>query len=173
MATTDEQLHIDEGFMRECIRLADEAGQSGDLPFGSVVVHDNKIIGRGSNVLQQKLEIDGHAERIALLEAQKHMNARTLDGCTVYTTVEPCPMCSFPMRELHIHRVVFGLRSPVMGGCTRFEVLQDKELSEKIPEYFGEPPIIESGVLRDECIESWKKYAPRVWESLSSEGVLC
>lgn len=168
---TPEQQRMDEMFMRECIELGDRAGQTGDLPFGALVVHNGKIIGRGSNILQQKKEVDGHAERIALLQAQTHMRSRTLPNCTVYSTVEPCPMCSFPIRELHIARVVFGLRSPVMGGYSKFKVLQDLGLSEKVLDYFGSPPEVVGGVLRDECAASWKHHAPKIWETFIANGV--
>lgn len=168
----DEQRRVDELFMRKCIELAERAGQTGDLPFGAIVVCNGEIIGEGSNILQQKKEVDGHAERIALLRAQAHMKSRNLPGCTVYSTVEPCPMCSFPIRELHIARVVWGLQSPVMGGYSKFKVLQDTGLSEKVLDYFGQPPEIVSGVLRDECAESWKRWTPKIWDAFFKNGVL-
>ncbi len=163
----------DEMFMRKCIELADEAGSKGDLPFGAIVVSgDGKVIGEGSNILQQKKEVDGHAERIALSQAQSKMKTRILPDCTVYTTVEPCPMCSFPIRELHIARVVFGLRSPVMGGFTKFKVLQDSGLSDKVLNYFGPPPVVVGGVLKEECVKSWKRWVPKIWDEFSKNGVL-
>jgi tRNA(adenine34) deaminase len=167
------QRQLDEKFMREAIKLADKAGQTGDLPFGSIVVSvTGEVIGAGYNLLQQNKEIDAHAERLALRQAQKRMNSRTLRGCTVYTTVEPCPMCSFPMRELFIARVVWGLSSPVMGGFSKYKVLQDWELSAKAPTFFGQPPETLGGVLRDEAAESWKKYAPEFWRLNQEGGIL-
>jgi tRNA(adenine34) deaminase len=165
----DQQL-ADEKFMRRCVELGDRAGQTGDLPFGALVVCNGQIIGERSNILQQEKEVDGHAERIALLQAQAHMQSRTLPGCTVYTTVEPS-MCSFPMRELHIERVVWGLRSPVMGGHTKFKVLQDPGLSEKILGYFGPPPEVLGGVLKDECAASWVRWVPELYKTFTDNGV--
>lgn len=165
-------LEQDQYFMRRCIELANASGKAGDLPFGSIVVLGGEILGEGSNLLQQTKQIDRHAERIALLQAQERLQSRVLKGCTVYTTVEPCPMCSFPIRELHISRVVSGLRSPVMGGYTRFGVLQDTGISDKVLGYFGVPPEIVEGVLRDECMESWKVWAPEVWDGFVKNGVL-
>jgi len=168
---TLEQQRMDEVFMRKCIELGDRAGETGDLPFGALVVCNGQVIGEGSNILQQKKEVDGHAERIALLQAQTFMRSRTLPGCTVYSTVEPCPMCSFPIRELHIARVVFGLRSPVMGGYTKFKVLQDPGLSEKVLDYFGPPPEVVVGVLKEDCAASWKRWVPQIYEALTANGV--
>jgi len=158
--------------MRKCIDLADNAGRAGDLPFGSVVVCDGKIIGEGSNILQQRKEVDGHAERIALLQAQARIKSRTLPTCTLYSSVEACPMCSFLIRELHIQRVVFGLRSPVMGGFTRFGVLQDTGLSEKVLDYFGPPPVIVEGLLKEDVAAGWQRWVPKVWKAFYENGVL-
>lgn len=152
--------HEDEAFMRECLELAEKAGRTGDLPFGAVVVREHTIIGRGYNTLIQKREVDGHAERIALLQAQKLLHSRTLSDCTLYSNVEPCPMCSFLIRELGVRKVVFGLPSFVMGGYSKFNILQDTGLSNVVPDYFAPPPIIVGGVLKKECTEIWKHWDP-------------
>lgn len=158
--------------MRRCNELAIEAAKAGDLPFGSVVVKDGTIIGEGSNILQQSNVIDGHAERIALTIAQKKLDSRTLENCVVYTNVEPCPMCSFAIRELKISRVVYGLESPVMGGYRKFGVLNDEELFEKIPDYFGHVPEIEPGFLKEEVSKVWEECVPEIYTSFKERGIL-
>ncbi len=162
---------LDEKFMRKCISLAEKAGKTGDLPFGALVVLKGKIIGQGYNLLQQNKEVNAHAEIIALRQAQEKMQTRILSDCTLYSTVEPCPMCSFPTRELHIPRVVFGLSSPIMGGYTRFGVLQDRGLSDNVLDYFGQPPEIIMGILKKEVAVSWKRWQPKVWETFLRNGV--
>ncbi len=167
------QKPTDEYFMNMCIALAEKAAQSGDLPFGAIIVNaDGTIIGRGSNILQQEKVVDGHAELIAFREAQARCKSRTLIGCTLYTTVEPCPGCSFQLRELHIAQVVWGLDSPVMGGWSKFKILQDTELSKKVLDYFGPPPAITRGILRAKCVTAWQEHVPDIWKSFSECGVL-
>ncbi len=161
----------DEQYMRRCIELAEIGGAAGDFPFGSVVVLDGRTISEEYNEAFQKNEVYRHAELLALLGAQKKLSREELSRCTIYSTVEPCPMCAFAIQELNIRRVVFGLRSPIMGGYTKWKILQDEQINEAFPNTFGRTPEIISDVLKNEVIEGWRRWNLSKWEKLISKGV--
>ncbi|OGY12139.1 MAG: hypothetical protein A3D26_04075 [Candidatus Blackburnbacteria bacterium RIFCSPHIGHO2_02_FULL_44_20] len=143
--------------MKLAIELSDTALSSGELPFGAVVVMDGKIISESGNKTRHKQDVSRHAEIEALTLAQKFLSPEELMSCTLYSTVEPCPMCSFVVRELKLKRVVFAMPSPVMGGYSKFPILKDEGLSTNIPKYFGPPPEVVDGVLEKEAEAVWQK----------------
>ncbi len=144
-----------EKFMKRCIELADQALERGDNPFGSVIVKDNEIIVEGVNDIKEN-DVTNHAEILAMRKAQKLLNTNDLSDCTIYSNCEPCPMCSFMMRELKFNTVVFALTSPYMGGYSKWGILQDKDL-EKFKPVFSKPPKVIVGVLKEEAEEVFKK----------------
>lgn len=146
-----------EKYIQRCIELAESALNAGELPFGSVVVRDGKIIAESRQRVKSISDITRHAEILALLKARKLLIPKELEKCVLYSSVEPCPMCSFAIRELKLKKVVFALSSPIMGGYTKFHVLQDKGLNVKLPKYFGRPPVIISGVLEKEALKTWER----------------
>jgi tRNA(adenine34) deaminase len=79
-------------------------------------------------------------------------------------------MCSFPAREARIGRVVFALSSPVMGGYSKWDVLKDDDLSNKLPEVFGPPPEIVSGLLSAQAEQVWRQWNPLVWRFMKRRG---
>jgi tRNA(adenine34) deaminase len=93
-----------------------------------------------------------------------------LRNCTIYSNVEPCPMCSFPIREARISRVVFAIKSPIMGGFSRWNVLRDGELSNVMPEAFAEPPEVVSGLLAREAEAAWNDWNPLIWKIIKYRG---
>ncbi|MCB9262915.1 MAG: nucleoside deaminase [Flavobacteriales bacterium] len=145
MHNTEE---LDKGFMLRCIELAQQSVDRGDAPFGSLVAKGNDLIAEGLNDAQSK--VSEHAEVIALHNAHQHLGTSDLSGCTLYTSCEPCPMCSFMIREYKISRVVYALPSPFMGGHTKWPILQDDEL-ERFRPFFGKPPIVVGGFLEKEA----------------------
>jgi len=144
-----------EKFIRQCLELAQESLDSGDNPFGSVVVKDNEIIAQARNSAMHD-DITDHAEVIAMRRARKALGTSDLTGCTLYTNCEPCPMCSFMMREQKIKEVVFALRTPHMGGYSRWDILQDQDLARYTP-VFNSPPSVIIGVLEKEAAEQFEK----------------
>jgi tRNA(Arg) A34 adenosine deaminase TadA len=102
----------DERWMREAVRVAEEAIAAGQTPFGCVVVRQGEVLGAGHNEVWQRTDITAHAEIVALQRACARARAVHLDGATVYTTTEPCPMCMSACHWAAVERVVFGARIP-------------------------------------------------------------
>jgi tRNA(adenine34) deaminase len=104
-------------WMGKALELAQQAGDSGEVPIGAVVVHCGKVVGGGHN----RTELSGlpfeHAEMIALREAVATTGFRTLEDCVLYSTIEPCVMCIGAALLARIPRVVFGAREPKTGAC--------------------------------------------------------
>lgn len=143
----------DEYFIKKCIALAEKSVKKGEAPFGSLIVKDGKILVAATNANEKNHDVTCHAEIVAMRRAQKKLKSKDLSDCEIYSNCEPCPMCSFMMRELHFKKVVFGVRSPNMGGVSRWNILQDKVLS-KIKPFFSDEPEVVGGVLEKECKET-------------------
>ena len=98
----------DEKFMREALREAHEAAAAGEIPIGAVVVWKGRIIGRGHNQTERLHDTTAHAEMLAITAATESMGGKYLNDCTLYVTVEPCPMCAGAMAWAQLGRVVYG-----------------------------------------------------------------
>lgn len=112
---------MDEKYMKEALRLAKKAASMGEVPVGAVVVQDGKIIARGYN--RREIDQNGlaHAELTAMQRACKKLGSWRLEGCTLYVTLEPCPMCTGAIINTRVERVVIGASDPkggAMGGVT-------------------------------------------------------
>ena len=103
--------------MEEALRLAKEAFAAGEVPVGAVVVKDGAVIGYGRNRRETDQSVLGHAELEAMQEAAKTLGTWRLDGCALYVTLEPCPMCAGAAVNAHMERIVFGAEDEVMGAC--------------------------------------------------------
>ena len=101
--------------MRLALQLAEEAAQRGEVPVGAVVVRDDQVIGAGRNVREHTQDPTGHAEILALREASAHLGSWRLEGCTLYVTLEPCPMCAGALVNSRIDTVVYGCGDPKAG----------------------------------------------------------
>ena len=137
----------DEHYMRRCIELAQLALDAGDVPVGALVVRADRVIGEGYERTRARLDPAAHAEVEALRAACAALDTLDLSGATLYTTVEPCVLCSYVVRQTRIHRVVYGVRAGSLGGATGpYPLLTDASV------FAGrEPPSVEDGVLADEC----------------------
>lgn len=138
-----------EPFVRRCIELAQEALDAGDHPFGSVIVRDGEVVVEGRNRVNAG-DVTNHAEVEAMRNAQRQLNTSDLSAYTIYSNCEPCPMCSFMIRELKLKEVVFALSSPDMGGHSRWPILQDAGLAKYAPPFAAAPTVV-TGVLEDEA----------------------
>ena len=124
--------------MRVAIDEAAAAQARGEVPVGAVVVIDDQLAARAGNRTVAECDPTAHAEILALRAAAAVARNHRLPRATLYATVEPCAMCSFPIRETRIRRVVYAIRSPLMGGFSKFSVLRDHEMSDVMPEFFGD-----------------------------------
>ncbi|HJV07118.1 MAG TPA: tRNA adenosine(34) deaminase TadA [Chromobacteriaceae bacterium] len=104
-------------FMQEAIQLAEQAKQAGEVPVGAVVVRDGLIIGRGFNQPISGSDPSAHAEMQALRAAARHQGNYRLDGCDLYVTLEPCPMCSGAILHARVARVIYGAADAKTGAA--------------------------------------------------------
>ena len=107
----------DEIFMKEALRLAKEAAEEGEVPVGCVIVRDGVVVGRGRNRREQDKTALAHAEVEAIGQACKTLGGWRLWECTLYVTLEPCPMCAGAIINARIPRVVFGASDAKCGAC--------------------------------------------------------
>ena len=104
-------------FMDEALALAREAAAEGEVPVGCVIVRDGEIVGRGRNRRETGKTALGHAEIEAIYDANRNLNGWRLWECTLYVTLEPCPMCAGAIVNARIPRVVFGASDAKCGAC--------------------------------------------------------
>ena len=105
----------DERYMREALREASYAAQEDEVPIGAVIICNGKIIGKGHNMTERLNDPTAHAEMIAITAATEAMGGKYLNDCTLYVTVEPCPMCAGALAWSQIGRVVYGASDPKRG----------------------------------------------------------
>ena len=108
---------MDERYMLEALALANKAALEGEVPVGAVVVREGEIIGRGYNQRESRASATAHAEVLAIEQACRRVGSWRLEHCTLYVTMEPCPMCAGAMVNSRIGRVVFGCYDAVAGCC--------------------------------------------------------
>ncbi|MBU1259916.1 MAG: tRNA adenosine(34) deaminase TadA [Planctomycetes bacterium] len=134
----------DQRFMQAAIDQANIALENDDVPVGAVIVCENKIIAKGYNQRQQLNDPTAHAEIIALTAAAEHIGHWRLLNCTIYVTLEPCPMCAGALVLARIDRLVFGCDDPKTGACgSLYNIVQDNRLNHRLE--------ITKGVLADDC----------------------
>src|SRR5262249_9785953 len=154
---------LDQRIMRRCFALAAQAVEQGEYPYSAVITRNGEIVAEATNRVARDHDITRHAEVITVAEAQYRLGSTDLTGCASYSTVDPGALCSYAIRESRLTRVVFALRSPVMGGASRWNILNDRGLSTAIPEVFESPPEIVAGVLAEEAEAALRQAAPLAW----------
>ncbi|MEX0616606.1 MAG: nucleoside deaminase [Candidatus Woykebacteria bacterium] len=148
----------DETFIKRCIELAEKALDNGEATFGSLVVRNNKVIAESSSTTKRDNDVTNHAEILVMRKAQKLLNTSDLSECSIYSNCEPCAMCSFMIRELKFKKVVFASKSPLMGGFSRWKILQNKKL-EALKPFFDKSPQVISGILEKEATKTFERQA--------------
>ena len=133
----------DAEFMDVALELARQAAADGEVPVGCVIVRNGEVIARGRNRREEKQATQSHAEMEAIAEANAALNSWRLENCTLYVTLEPCPMCAGAILNARIPRVYYGARDAVMGACGGVTNL--------FMEDFPVRPALVGGVLREEC----------------------
>jgi len=161
---------VDAAMMARCIALSKTATTEGEFPFACVIAKDGKVVVETTNRVARDGDVTRHAEIVAVSMAQKVLGTKDLSGCTLYTNVEPCAMCSFPIRETRISRVVYAIGSRLMGGDSRWDVLGDAELSRVMPEAFGDAPEVVRGFMRRDAEKAWRNWNPLIWGVIRYRG---
>jgi tRNA(adenine34) deaminase len=134
----------DEYFMQLAIREAATAEENGDVPIGSVIVHDGVIIAKAHNQRELLSDPTAHAEMIAITQAAEYLQSWRLHGCTIYVTLEPCTMCAGAMVLGRIDRLVYGCRDQKTGACgSLYNIVQDERLNHRLE--------VTAGVMEEEC----------------------
>ena len=134
---------MQEIFMRQALKLAREAAAAGEVPVGCVIVRDGIVIGEGRNRREERQAVCSHAEMEAIADANRTLGTWRLDGCELYVTLEPCPMCAGAIINSRISRVFYGAPDPREGAVCGMLRLFD------LP--YGCRPDYEGGVLAAEC----------------------
>ncbi len=132
-----------EYFMAEALRLAREAVADGDVPVGGVIVKDGQIVGRGRNRREADSDATAHAEIEAIRDACARLGSWRLHGCTLYVTLEPCPMCAGAIINARIDTVRYGAREERSGCCG--------SVLDLFSERFDHRPRVYRGLLEREC----------------------
>jgi len=161
---------IDMAMMARCIELSKTAGKEGEFPFACIIAKDGQVIVESLNRVKRDGDLTRHAEIVAVGMAQRALGTKDLSGCTLYTNVEPCAMCSFPIRETRISRVVYAIGSRLMGGDSKWDVLGDEELARVMPEAFGDAPEVVRGLMRKDAERAWRNWNPLIWGVIRYRG---
>jgi tRNA(adenine34) deaminase len=161
---------IDVAMMERCIALSKTAGSLGEFPFACVIARDGEVIVEATNRVARDGDVTRHAEIVAVSMAQKKLGTKDLSGCTLYTNVEPCAMCSFPIRETRISRVVYAIGSRLMGGDSKWDVLGDPQLHQVMPEAFAPAPEVVRGFMRRDAEKAWRNWNPLIWGVIRYRG---
>ena len=144
----------DEQFMAQAIDQAYIAEENTDVPIGCVIVHEGHVIAKAYNQREQLTDPTAHAEIIALTQAADYLGSWRLTGCTVYVTLEPCPMCAGALVLARIDRLVYGCHDPKTGSCgSIYNIVEDERLNHMVS--------VSSGVLADKCSEQLSGFFKR------------
>jgi tRNA(adenine34) deaminase len=136
----------DEYYMREALREARAAAAEDEVPIGAVIVSDDRVIARAHNQTERLHDVTAHAEMLAFTAAEEHLGAKYLQECTLYVTVEPCPMCAGAAGWTQVGRIVYGATDPKRG----YSLLTGPVLHPRTE--------VTGGVLADECEQLMRDF---------------
>ncbi len=133
-----------ERWMQAALAEAQFAFEAGEVPIGAVIVHEDRIIAAAGNQRESLNDPTAHAEMIAITQAAQALGSWRLLDCTLYVTLEPCPMCAGAIVQARVPRVYYGATDPKAGAChTLFQVTSDVRLNHQA--------VVIGGVLKDEA----------------------
>lgn len=126
------------------LQQAQAAAEAGEVPVGALIVADGRVLAAARNEREALRDPTAHAEMIAITQAAEALGAWRLEGCTLYVTLEPCPMCAGAIVQARIPRVVYGAADPKAGAVdSLYQILTDDRLNHRVE--------VESGLLGEEC----------------------
>ena len=150
----------DHRYMRACLALAHEASHRGEVPVGAIVVHEDpkthvqEVIGVGFNLRETTHDPTGHAEIVAMRRAARKLGQWRLNECTLYVTLEPCPMCAGAIVNARVRRVVYGCDDPKGGaGRSLYTIMTDERLNHRVE--------LVTGILAEESAQVLKSFFAR------------
>ena len=139
-----------EEYMRRAMALAAQAADEGDVPVGCVIVKDGEIVGEGRNRREENGDATAHAEMEAIRDACRKLGSWRLHGCTLYVTLEPCPMCTGGIINARIDTVRYGAKDDKAGACGSVLNLFEERFNHK-PRLYG-------GLMESECAEQLQEF---------------
>ncbi|NLH16002.1 MAG: tRNA adenosine(34) deaminase TadA [Phycisphaerae bacterium] len=144
----------DEQYMKIAIDQAFIAEENGDVPIGCVIVYEERIVAKAYNQREQLCDPTAHAEIIALTQAAAAVSSWRLHGCTVYVTLEPCPMCAGALVLARVDRLVYGCDDPKTGAIqSLYNIVQDDRLNHRVE--------VTSGVMAEACSDQLREFFRR------------
>ncbi len=155
-------MDLNEKYMRAAMKEAHKAELKDEVPIGAVIVCDGKIIARAHNTRQTKQISTHHAEILCIEKACRKLNSWRLEGCDLYVTLEPCPMCAGAIQQSRIRKVMFGAYDPKGGFFgSNFNINEVKGLNHY--------PEVEGGILKEETAQLLKDFFKKKRERRISE----
>lgn len=140
----DNPLQPHDHWMRAALRQAEIAADADEVPVGAIVLRDGRIIAEAYNQRETLNDPTAHAEMLAITQAAAALGSWRLTGCTLYVTLEPCPMCAGAIVQARIPTVIYGTTDPKAGAChTLYQITEDPRLNHRAA--------VLGGVLQDEC----------------------
>ena len=136
----------DNDYMKKALIEAEMAYAEGEIPIGAIVVCNGRIIARAHNQTETLCDVTAHAEMLAITSAANSLGGKYLNGCTLYVTIEPCPMCAGAIGWAQIPRIVYGARDAKRG------------FSDIAPKAIHPKAVVEGGVMEDECKELMQRF---------------
>lgn len=145
-----------EEYMRRAMELASQAAREGDVPVGCVIVKDGGIVGEGRNRREEHRDATAHAELEAIRDACERLGSWRLHGCTMYVTLEPCPMCAGGIINSRIDTVRYGAKDDKAGACGSVLNLFEERFNHK-PRLYGH-------LLEEECGAQLQEFFEKLRE---------
>lgn len=142
---------MNEKYMMAALKEAKKAENKDEVPIGCVIVKDNVIIARAHNLRESKQQSIAHAEIIAIQKACRKFGSWRLEGCTLYVTLEPCPMCAGAILQSRVEKVVYGASDPKGGSLHSCFAMYEQP-------GFNHYPKVEAGVMKEECAQLLKCF---------------
>lgn len=145
------ETNFDVRWMEAALSQAQNALRENEVPIGAVVVHQNRIVGRGHNRIEALQDATAHAEILAISSASNTLGTWRLNECDLFVTIEPCMMCCGAMLLSRVKRLVYGAADPRFGACvSSYQLLQDNKYRQQI--------IVESGILEQPCAQILQEF---------------
>ncbi|AIO18202.1 tRNA-specific adenosine deaminase [Candidatus Izimaplasma bacterium HR1] len=146
-----------EYYMNLALEQAAEASLNNEVPIGAIIIKDDKVIAVARNERVETNKTTSHAEIIAIEKANKLLKSWRLDSCSIYVTIEPCPMCAGAIIQSRISNVIYGAKDPKAGSHTSIVQLFDKSFNHRVE--------VTSGILENECSEIISSFFQKIRKS--------